>query len=179
MSKAVEAQAYRFLARYVEEKLPGASLKPTMHKGKGESEGIADAVLEYDGQKVHIEIKACSKKAFGTNIRFTHQTIAKAQGHDLIVALITNVADPEKTSVTFFRLGAVQDSIIVEPHFIVQYPQTTGHHASLDTILRGETAPLNLSSLLDTAVRSHMGRGAQQQDPADGLASPSGRQGRG
>lgn len=155
--KKVEEEGYKFLKSYVETHFPGATLTPTMNKGRGENRGIADAVLDYDGKKVHIEIKA-SSEALRTNIRFTHQTISKAIGQDLIVALITNLANPASTEIKFFRLGAVQESIIVEPHFIVQKSSITDRTDTLSTLLQGKVIPLSLSALLKTEVGKHVAK---------------------
>lgn len=128
MSKAIELKGCEALERYVAEYLPGATLMRTMNKGRGASDGMADAILTLDGKTFHIEIKASSGKA-GTNVRFTHQTISKALGHDLIVALVEQVAEPEKTSLSFFRLGEVK-TLGVEPHFIVQQAGIKAHRTA-------------------------------------------------
>ena len=163
MSKKVEAKGYEYLVRHVRENCPGAILTPTMNKGRGKNVGIADAVLNYDDdKKVHIEIKA-SSKALGTNIRFTHQTIAKALGHDLIVAIIDNLANQEETKIRFFRLGAVQESILVEPHFIVQKASVASRTDTLRALLKSKAIPLSLSELLKTEVGKHVG--PQDREP--------------
>lgn len=159
MTKKIEAEGFEHLKRYVESHFKGATLESTMNKGRGKNSGIADAILEYNGESVHIEIKA-SSKALGTNIRFTHQTISKAIGHDLIVALITNIANPDNIEINFFRLGAVQEFIIVEPHFIIQKKSIANRTTSLPALLQSKAIPLSLSRLLNTKVDQHMAKSA-------------------
>jgi len=151
-TKGKEAKGFEWLKREVEGKLRGALLRPTMNKGSDTKEAVADAILEYDGRSFDIEIKVIGK-AIPTNIRFTHQTVSKSRGKDLIVALIYNFDEhfdePEKTEVRFFRLGSVASSLQVEPHFIVQKGDLSKHRAlqdlnALSDMLKGDPALLNL-----------------------------------
>ncbi|MDM0070668.1 hypothetical protein [Variovorax sp. J31P207] len=154
MSKKLESEAFTYLQAYIQERLPGATLQPTMNKGRGSNNPhIADAVLEHEGRTYHIEIKASSKKV-GHNIRFTHQTVTKAVGKDVIVALIANV-ETGSPSFEFFRLSDVAQSLCVEPHFLVAAKHTKNKSQPLDTILTLPGAALDVSSLLDSSVRDH------------------------
>jgi hypothetical protein len=160
MSKFLEDKGYQLLADYIRRHFKGASLRRTMNKGRGPSEGIADAILTYRGKNFHIEIKARSK-SLGTNVRFAHQTISKAHRRDLIVALVCHLEDPKsKPSIEFFSLGAVQNSILVEPHFIVQQSSIRGRMSTLADLMRAKQNPLDLSALLKTKVEEHMKVGA-------------------
>lgn len=159
MSKKIEAEGFKHLERDIKTHLKGATLESTMNKGRGKSLGIADAVLKYNGEIVHIEIKA-SSKTLGTNIRFTHQTISKTIGHDLVVALITNLANPADINIQFFRLGAVQKSIVVEPHFIVQAKSIKSSVSTLPELLQSKSITLSLSELLNTKVGQHIANSA-------------------
>ena len=152
MSKNIELKAFTVLEKYVKEHIPNGKLTPTMNKGSGQSNGVADAVLEFNNIKTHIEIKSRSKKSIGTNIRFTHQTIRKSQGYDLIVALITNLDVVGEEVVNFFRLGAVQNQLIVEPHFIVQQKSIKNRTGNLVDLLSEEAIKFELPKFLEDTL---------------------------
>lgn len=159
MSKEVEMKGYDALAYYIEKEFPHADLTPTMNKGRGSSEGIADAILEIDGVKHYVEIKA-SSKTIGTNIRFTHQTMAKALGHEVIIALISNLANGPG-DIAFFRLSDVAEAITVEPHFIVPHASAKAIKSGLHSLLAEPAGKLDLSKQLCSTVAQHMNVGGK------------------
>lgn len=149
-TKKKEAAGFRWLEAYIRRKLPGASLTATMNKSRECAEAIADAVLNYGNKQYAIEMKVIGK-AIPTNIRLTHQTVSKARGKDLIVALLYNF-DTRHKEVKFFRLGAMTDSIQIEPHFIVQKGALNKRGAlhnmdALVDMLIDDPVPLDFSSL--------------------------------
>ena len=154
MSKKLESEAFTCLQAYIQERLPGSALQPTMNKGRGNSSPhLADAVLEHEGRTYHIEIKASSGKV-GHNIRFAHQTVAKAVGKDVIVALISNVGTGAP-AFEFFRLSDVAQSLCIEPHFLVAAKHTKDKSQPLGSLLKLPDAALDVSTLLDSSVRDH------------------------
>lgn len=149
-TKKKETEGFKWLQNCIEKKLPNALLRSTMNKGSGASGAVADAILKYRNKEFDIEIKVIGGE-IPTNIRLTHQTVTKARGKDLIIALLYNFDNPEKTDVKFFRFGSVVGKIQVEPHFIVQKRDLTqdvlGYIDALDGMLKSDPIPLNLSCL--------------------------------
>lgn len=121
-TKDKESEGIKWLQKRIKEMLPKASFHQTANKGRDTKRNdIADAILTYEGKQFPMEIKVIGK-SIPTNIRFTHQTMTKALGKDLIVALIYNFDNSEKTGVKFFRFWSLAKAncILIEPHFIVQ-----------------------------------------------------------
>lgn len=148
-------------------------MQPTMNKGRGNiNPHIADAVLEYEGRTYHIEIKASSKKV-GHNIRFTHQTVTKAVGKDVIVALVSDV-ETGSPSFEFFKLSDVVQDLCVEPHFLVAAKHTRNKSQPLDKILTLPEATLDVSNLLDSSVRDHTSLRNPLWSPYVGNTDPDG-----
>ncbi|WP_146039620.1 MULTISPECIES: hypothetical protein [unclassified Variovorax] len=136
-----------------------------MNKGRGTANPqLADAVLEHEGRTYHIEIKASSNK-IDHNIRFTHQTVTKSIGKDLIVALISDVGTGSP-SFEFFRLSDVVQSLRIEPRFLIAAKDTRSKRQPLEILLTLEDAALDVSNLLDSQVRNHV------NIPVDPLWSP-------
>lgn len=158
-NKILEQKAFHQLEVYIGDNLPGAVLSDTMNKGKGKGmhPAIADAVLEYGGKVYDIEIKASSKKAY-FNIRFTHQTMTKAIGKDVIVALIS-YAGTDQVSFEFFRLSDVASHMIIEPTFLVAKKNTVAYtHPALPTILALPAKTVDVEFLLNSQVVTYTNR---------------------
>lgn len=157
--KGIEQRAFQKLKEHLEKSLNDSKkfdLEFVGNRGRREGSGIADAILTYDGKVIHIEIKARSGP-IGTNIRFTHQTITKALGHNLIVALVSELNTKDEPVFNFFSLGSVQDNITVEPHFIIQRTKISEEQElALQQVLKNEGAPLSLDELLVTKISDHM-----------------------
>lgn len=155
LPKDLELQAFEHLQVYLQARLPGCSLHPTMNKGRAVGNPhLADAVLEHEGRTYHIEIKASSNK-IDHNIRFAHQTVTKAIGKDLIVALISDLGTGSPTF-EFFRLSDVAQSLRLEPRFLIAAKDTRSKRQPLETLLTMPEAALDVSNLLDSPVRKHM-----------------------
>jgi hypothetical protein len=161
-TKDIETKAFEYLRVYFEKCLPGAMLIPAMNKGRGKATAIGDALLEYNGQETHIEIKASRSARLPTNLRFTHQTISAALGKDLVVAVVWNL-DNERPEVGFFKLSSVSAQVVIEPHFIVQSKYLKGKDAiagifstDIEPILNTQILQLDLSAILETTVAKHV-----------------------
>ena len=162
-TKQIEASALEVFRSYVAHRLPGCVVEDTRNKGASRLTAVGDVVLTLsDGRRVDIEIKSSQSAVLPTNLRFTHQTISSARGKDLVVALVWALAS-QHPKLAFFRLGDVQDELIVEPHFIVQTKQLAISNGAapiltddLAQVLEASPRPLDLSELLKTEVGQHV-----------------------
>jgi hypothetical protein len=152
-AKTLEQVAFTMLEKFVKERFPGASMRNTMNKGSVSRSDVADAVLTLGGRDYLIEIKASTKKP-SSNLRFTHQTVTKAIGKDVIVALISQIATGDPTF-EFFRLSDVVDQMIIEPAFLIPKTRTKAQVQELGDILELPDAVLDVTRLLDSPVRDY------------------------
>jgi hypothetical protein len=155
-SKALEARAFSLLEAHLQARFPGAVLENHCNKGGGHSHVIGDAIMRYQGRAYDIEIKASTKEPVG-NIRLTHQTVTKASGQDVIVALISWLGT-ESPTFEFFRLTDVVADLKVEPHFFVMKKHVKAKVQPLDSILTLPAAKLDIETQLDRTVRSYMNK---------------------
>lgn len=130
-TKKKEAAGLKWLKQHLEKRLPGAFVEDATNKRVHNKNAVGDAVLHFNKKRFDIEIKVIGK-GIPTNIRFTHQTVTKARGKDLIVALIYEFDEPRKTQVRFFRLGSAANAFQVEPHFILQKRDLSNPHVLQD-----------------------------------------------
>jgi hypothetical protein len=134
-SKDIERRGFELLKKHL-----AKELGDDFCIGKSD---VADALLKYRGNEFHIEMKA-STGALDHNIRFAHQTVTKARGKDLIVALVSNLDNARKRSFEFFRLGALKRYIEVEPRFIVKKKRAERHADTIKRVLEGKRLPIRL-----------------------------------
>ena len=126
-----------------------------------------DLIIELDDKKYFIEIKA-SERTLGTNIRFTHQTIAKMYKKNIldkmIVVYVFNLYKGEENAeFKFFKFGAVEhEHIFIEPHFIVQ-PKSKNKNYDIDAIkedlksaIESKLADNNIEDKFNSRVKEHM-----------------------
>ncbi|RYH62448.1 MAG: hypothetical protein EON54_09310 [Alcaligenaceae bacterium] len=154
MSKQLEQEAFGHLERYLKEQLPDCVLENHMNKGGGHSDVVGDAILRYRGKCLDIEIKASSKEPNG-NLRLTHQTVTKAIGRNVIVALVSKLATGKPTF-EFFRLTDVVENLRVEPHFIIMKKHTNSKMLPIPALLELPDAKLDIEVQLNSKVRSYM-----------------------
>lgn len=160
LSKELEARAFGLLNAYIQERFPGAVLENHCNKGGGKNEVIGDAIMRYEGRAYDIEIKASTKEPVG-NIRLTHQTVTKASGKDVIVALISWLGTDQPTF-EFFKLTDVVAELKVEPHFFIMKKHVKAKVQPLNSILMMSDATLDIETQLDRTVRFYMNRRAHK-----------------
>lgn len=153
-AKQLEEVAFNLLVPYILERFPGAVLENHCNKGSGNSEVIGDAIMRYEGRVYDIEIKA-STKAPNSNVRIAHQTVTKARGKDVIVALVSMLGT-DKATFEFFRLTDVVNELIVEPHFLIRKKQASSKMQPLASLLALPDGALNIEAHLDRSVRSFL-----------------------
>jgi len=148
--KEIEDKAIKALGRYVEETMPGWTMKKATAPNN-----IGDVILEGEKTVLHVEIKS-SAKELDSNIRFSHQTIAKAQGKRLVVAMISHVKT-KNPQFAFFELSSVMKDMLVEPTFIIKKTKARQKQTSLpDLVATHETPRCNFDALLTSTVGEHM-----------------------
>lgn len=129
-TKKIEESGFRAFKLHIETLFGSdrVEFKDFRNKGKIENQYGCDLILTLDGKKYFIELKASLSKGLPTNIRFTHQTLAKMYNknilQEMIVVYVYNLEGPGKPEFKFFRFGEFHsDEIYVEPHFIIQPKQ--------------------------------------------------------
>ena len=163
MSKKLELEAFGLLETYLQERFPGCVLENHLNKGGGHSGVVGDAILRYEGKSFDIEIKASTKEPVG-NVRITHQTVTKAIGKDVIVALISKLGTGTPTF-EFFRLTDVVENLAIEPHFFIMKKHTKTQIRPLASILALPDGKLNIDRQLNRTVRSYMNERVHAQMP--------------
>ncbi|RZL65963.1 MAG: hypothetical protein EOP81_02300 [Variovorax sp.] len=154
MSKQLEQEAFRHLESYLKEQFPGCVLENHMNKGGGQSDVVGDAILRYQEKCFDIEIKASSKEP-SSNVRLSHQTVTKAIGRNVIVALISRLAT-EKPTFEFFRLTDVVENLRIEPNFIITKKLTNSKMLPFASLMDLPDAKLDIEAQLNSKVRSFM-----------------------
>lgn len=149
--KEIESKAYDVLKAYVAHRLPEATLEPVMNKKRGQEDSVGDAILWWRQDSYHIEIKA-SAHDIDSNIRFAHQTIGKAKGQALIVALISKLST-NHPEVRFINLAAYSEAMIVEPTFILRKSDIDTDSPELaDLLEKAPSSPCDFSFLFGKKV---------------------------
>jgi hypothetical protein len=104
-TKQIEQQGVQALRTYVEKKFGAtAKIEDIRNKGNLGKKYGCDLILSVRNQRYYIELKSSLGKDLPTNIRFTHQTLAKMHKAgllpEMIVAFVYNLQNTE--SVVFF-----------------------------------------------------------------------------
>jgi hypothetical protein len=167
MSKKLEFEAFGLLESYLQERFPGCVLENQLNKGGGQNGVVGDAILRYAGKSFDIEIKASTKELVG-NVRITHQTVTKAIGKDVIVALISKLGTGTPTF-EFFRLTDVVENLAIEPHFFIMKKHTKTQIRPLASILALPDGQLNIDCQLNRTVRSYMHERVHARTPESAI----------
>jgi hypothetical protein len=169
-TKQIEQQGVQALRTYVEKKFGAtAKIEDIRNKGNLGKKYGCDLILSVHNRRYYIELKSSLGKDLPTNIRFTHQTVAKmheaGELPEMIVAFVYNLADgPTTAKFMFFRFGDfTPEEILVEPHFIIQPKQIIKKGSedqrireSLEEVLMSSPGGHDIEKVFGTPVKEHM-----------------------